>query len=205
MIKPDFLITPYVVKADKNLRPTDGDIYAVVYWFENLKDGECRAGNDTIAEILGIQENTVRAGFDRLEKNGYIKRYYLDKERRNRDRIETLIAFKYAKKGEKQDVAGIPNGPTPGDVAKKFFNGDEETVNNLVETIMKWSGGQGNEDGVKQEMRQFYLYWTEKNKSGTKMKWETERTFEIDKRLYRWFRGKFNYQKGTAKRQGIVV
>ena len=68
MIKPDFLITPYVVKADKNLRPTDGDIYAIVYWFENLKDGECRAGNDTIAEILGIQENTVRAGFDRLEK-----------------------------------------------------------------------------------------------------------------------------------------
>ena len=32
----------------------------------------------------------------------------------------------------------------------------------------------------------FFRYWTEKNKSGTKMKWELEKTFEISLRLTTW-------------------
>jgi len=35
-------------------------------------------------------------------------------------------------------------------------------------------------------VRKFFNYWTEKNKSGTKMKFELERTFEISKRLATW-------------------
>ena len=38
-----------------------------------------------------------------------------------------------------------------------------------------------------QEMLQkFCNYWTEKNKSGTKMRWELERVFEISRRLATW-------------------
>jgi Domain of unknown function (DUF4373) len=35
-------------------------------------------------------------------------------------------------------------------------------------------------------IRKFYDYWTEQNKSATKMKYELERTFEIPKRLATW-------------------
>lgn len=35
-------------------------------------------------------------------------------------------------------------------------------------------------------LREFYDYWSETNKSQTKMKWELERTFELQKRLVRW-------------------
>tara|TARA_R110000787_G_scaffold70091_1_gene155805 strand:- start:9600 stop:10253 length:654 start_codon:yes stop_codon:yes gene_type:complete len=40
----------------------------------------------------------------------------------------------------------------------------------------------------------FILYWTEKNKSETKMKFELERTFDIKRRLLRWEKNdkKFN-------------
>ena len=38
----------------------------------------------------------------------------------------------------------------------------------------------------KERIKAFYNYWSEKNKSGTKMKFELERTWEISKRLTTW-------------------
>jgi uncharacterized protein YdaU (DUF1376 family) len=38
----------------------------------------------------------------------------------------------------------------------------------------------------KQMLRKFYDYWTELNKSGTKMRFELQQTFEISKRLATW-------------------
>lgn len=39
---------------------------------------------------------------------------------------------------------------------------------------------------IKKELEFFYLYWSEKNKSWKKEKWELEKTFEIRKRFYKW-------------------
>lgn len=39
---------------------------------------------------------------------------------------------------------------------------------------------------TKEMLTAFFRYWTEKNKSGTKMKWELEKTFEISLRLTTW-------------------
>lgn len=38
----------------------------------------------------------------------------------------------------------------------------------------------------KEMLRAFYNYWTEMNKSGTKMRFELQQTFEIPKRLVTW-------------------
>lgn len=38
----------------------------------------------------------------------------------------------------------------------------------------------------KQMLRAFYDYWTEVNKSGTKMKFEMEKTWQLSKRIKRW-------------------
>jgi hypothetical protein len=37
-----------------------------------------------------------------------------------------------------------------------------------------------------QMIQEFFSWWSEKNKTETKMKWELERTFEISKRLATW-------------------
>lgn len=36
------------------------------------------------------------------------------------------------------------------------------------------------------ERKKFFNYWTEKNKSGTKERWELENTFEVEKRFATW-------------------
>lgn len=39
---------------------------------------------------------------------------------------------------------------------------------------------------------EFFRYWTEPNKSGTKLRWEMEKTWDISRRLARWDSNKFN-------------
>jgi len=96
--KPDFLIVPYALFEDKKIQSLDRDVYAVIYWFEHLKDGVCKAGNDIIAELLNIETRSVQNGLNRLEKQGFIKRVYKDPEKRNRLRIITNISFKKGSK-----------------------------------------------------------------------------------------------------------
>ena len=47
----------------------------------------------------------------------------------------------------------------------------------------------------KEDKENFFLYWTEKNKSGSKFRAEMERTFSIPLRLKRWSSNNFNKQK----------
>ena len=46
-------------------------------------------------------------------------------------------------------------------------------------------------------IREFFDYWTERNKSGTRMRFEMENVFDIPKRLARW---KLNNYNNIAKR-----
>jgi hypothetical protein len=51
----------------------------------------------------------------------------------------------------------------------------------------------------KETIREFFDYWTEKNKAGKKMKFEMQRTFEVSKRLATW---KKKSQEFTFTRNG---
>lgn len=53
----------------------------------------------------------------------------------------------------------------------------------------------------KEMLREFFNYWSEKNKSETKMKWELERTFEIPKRLTTWAKRESNFKNSNQKNQ----
>lgn len=51
----------------------------------------------------------------------------------------------------------------------------------------------------KEILNEFYTYWTEPNKSGTKLRWEMEKTWDIKRRLSRWASNKFNIKKTEEK------
>jgi len=51
------------------------------------------------------------------------------------------------------------------------------------------------EDISNEDKDNFFLYWTEKNKSGTKFRAELQRTFDINLRLKRWASNGFNKNK----------
>lgn len=72
---------------------------------------------------------------------------------------------------------------SPSQVAKTFFNDVDEQ-----ERIIDLLEAKGyNRTIVVREVVKFVSYWTEKNKSGSKERYEMEKTFEVGKRLATWF------------------
>ena len=106
--RPDFLITPYQLFEIDGLEKLDRDVYAVVYWYEHLKDGECRAGNESIARICRAETRSVQNSLNRLEATGCIEREYKDATKRNRLRITTKISYKHVRTGEDTRAASEP-------------------------------------------------------------------------------------------------
>lgn len=221
--KPDFLIKPYEVHACENLRPSDSDVYAVVYWFEKMRGEKCTAGNGTIAEVARLQERTVRAALDRLERYGFIERIYSDKKRKIRMEIRTLVHMTKAQETPKMHRAKktkietqemVPGGivkveeetevegPTPGELARDFFSAkgtETKYRDRIIDEIVQATGAP--KEAILAEVRKFYLYWTEPTKSGKKQLWETKPTFEVKRRLYTWLSkaGKYN---GNGPKKG---
>ena len=51
----------------------------------------------------------------------------------------------------------------------------------------------------KEMLTKFFNYWSEKNKSCSKMRFELQKTFEISKRLATWSRNESTFSKPGAK------
>jgi DNA-binding MarR family transcriptional regulator len=221
MYEPDFLIKPYAVYSHPELRPSDSDVYAVVYWFEKMKDGKCTASNETIARVACIKERSVGASLERLEQHGFITRVFSSDTKAHRVEIKTHVHMTREAKPAKtvhkttkrsnpvKDVEMEPGAivpveledPTPQELARDFFAPEGETSDHrkrIVEEVIEKTGIPA--DVVWSETKKFYLYWTERTKNGKKQLWETKTTFEVKLRLYTWLSRASGYNNKTARR-----
>lgn len=58
---------------------------------------------------------------------------------------------------------------------------------------------------VSEELRHFTIHWTEKTQNGKKERWQTEKTFEVRRRLVTWFNNKkTNFGKNKVGANGAV-
>lgn len=106
------------------------------------------------------------------------------KESKNLDNTSVLSGE------ESSSEETIQKKETPAEEAREFFTSEEKQ-----EEIIKYLKEKGHpEDEARQEIKKFIFYWTELNKSGTKQRWELEKTFQLKRRLGTWFNNaqKFN-------------
>lgn len=54
-------------------------------------------------------------------------------------------------------------------------------------------------------VKEFFDYWTEPNKSRSRMRWETEKTWDLTKRLANWSKNDFTGKKAAAEESNIYV
>lgn len=76
VFEPDLYIIPKQVMKDRNLRPLDKEIFAIVYWLDKMNPNTnqgCFASNKTIAKIVGSSTSGVANGLVRLNKAGHIQ------------------------------------------------------------------------------------------------------------------------------------
>ena len=76
-------------------------------------------------------------------------------------------------------------------ICKSKSKSIEERIEDFKKSIHSISGISD------EDKNDFFLYWTEKNKSGTKYRAEMQKTFDIRLRLKRWASNGFNKQKSS--------
>lgn len=105
---------------------------------------------------------------------------------------------------------------TPGKFNKSFFEDLKETFSNTKNGEIKynedspvWEIKEWMEKGsikiTGKDIQDFVLYWTEPNKSGTKERWETEKTFDVKRRLLKWLDNKAKWSKPTVGKKNVSI
>ncbi|MFA5453079.1 MAG: hypothetical protein WC248_05865 [Candidatus Methanomethylophilaceae archaeon] len=99
-------------------------------------------------------------------------------------------------KNEKKRERDALRAYSPAQVANEFLNNSEKQEEFISKLIQKG----GSEQVARQEIKKFVAYWTELNGSGSKQRWQMQKTFEVQKRLATWF-GKINSFSKPAGRE----
>lgn len=110
----------------------------------------------------------------------------------------------YINKGNQHDPIGDPTGVGGGDPSGKSKSkdknkGKDNSKNNIEERKLKFAETlKPFVDTYGKEMiKDFYLYWTEPNKSNTKFRQELQKTWSAERRLINWNKNNFgNKNKG---------
>lgn len=123
----------------------------------------------------------------------------VQKWREKRNVTETLQ--KRSINGKKREEENrTDKSVSPAQEAKSFFEGNSESI--FTEFLEKTNAPP---EVLKKEFQKFTLYWTEKDKSGTREKWQQQDTFEVRRRLATWLGRVNDFQKvEISKGRGLA-
>lgn len=133
---PQLLIIPSVLLQDSDIRPIDGYVYALVYWFSKMLLQRCVASNSEMAERLGINIDTVSHALTRLARKGYVKVILGDRNQR----IEVIPMVEFIKGDVGQMAEGVgqategarSNGRHNNNIKQEDLIKDSPTENGAV-------------------------------------------------------------------------
>ena len=175
--KPNYyaIISAEVRYAD--ITPNAKLLYAEITAFCNM-NGECFASNKYFSELYGKSKVTISNWIRELKENGFIETSYTYK---NGSKEIDKRYIKILKGGIKENLT------TP---IKKTLKNNNTSINNtsinisnrrkdFVLNVMSF-------DYDKNILNSFVDYWTEPNKSNTKMKFELQQTWSTNLRIKTW-------------------
>ena len=186
MERPSFYaIIPAKVRYS-DLKPSAKLLYGEITALSNQK-GYCYASNRYFAELYGVTKNTISLWVKNLYDYGFIDvRVERDKNKQVVKRMITIIKNNDTTTIKKSEVTNTTNNNT----YNNNINIRQQKFEELVFQVT---------DVSKDLLKEFCDYWTESNKSNTKMRFEMERTFDLNKRLKRWVSNNQKWNFGQKK------
>ena len=167
-----------------------GEISALTH-----KEGFCWATNKYFAELYGVSKNTISLWINQLKNHGFIHVEVI------RDKNKQVLKRKIWTINKNSD-----RSPTFKEEA--IIKNDEYNSINKNNTIINISNREksfemdvlNSNDNILdiEQQIEFVEFWTEKNKSETKMKFELETTWNTKKRMLRWKRNNEKWNKKTT-------
>ncbi len=185
-----------------------------IIWNGSLKRierGSFVTGRNSMAKESGISASTIEDILKYLESQHQIRQL-----KNNKYRVITILNYdKYQKsdsKGNNQPtssrhLADTDNNnnnnnnnkgeSTPSEEAKNFF-----LKGNKHSELLLSFGSYLSSEVLNREFDKFILYWTEPNGTGTKQRWQLQKTFDVRRRLVTWLE-KFN--SFSAKKETKIL
>jgi len=182
----------YRVRAEKEWK----------FYFKKLLEIETENQNDILeylAETKLIDKKSLLKGDLYIPSLEERSDEYTDKLRRKSRQGRDNVRLDKIRidKNRLEDIREDSEGKSPpSQIAKKFFS-DKNLQNQVIQKISDKYNTDIN--AVTREIGKFVDYWTESNKSGTRQKWETQATFEVDRRIKRWLENVKGFQKQERK------
>jgi hypothetical protein len=160
-----------------NLKPSAKLLYGEISALANKK-GYCFSTNNYFAELYNVTRNTISLWIKDLTKHGFIN---VEIKYRNKQIIERRL---YITKNNDSITKNDRRGITKNGEDNNTRVNNTSNINNrkifFEESIFLI---QGISNQIKDD---FFNYWSEENHSKTKMKYELEKTWNLEKRLKRW-------------------
>jgi len=166
----------------------------------------------TLMERLHMGRNTVIRALQNLEKEGFIS---VEREP-GANNIYSLLEIRRVKKETTSTLADIQI-IVPSQNTKLFFGGVQDlrsktesengkrVASFLLSLTVKYPNAP--KGLIWGEVQKFERYWTEQNGTGTRERWQMEKTFQIDRRLVTWFTKKQHFKTtvGTAGKGNKII
>ena len=214
------------IKAIRNKFKNGYAIWVMFLEYLTGADGNVFEYSDLQFELLsgdfGFNSNEIKEVIDyalKLEmvfnKNGFV----------NSDSLDVRLEPVYLKRGKSKEqsskqkrINGQFAGNNPVDTVVSVTEMPQSKVNeskeknmdaakaatlkrisDFKESLYPYCKPKGIYD--KETVKEFFEYWSELNKSKTKMKWELQQTFEISKRLATWLKNEDKFNKNGKTEQ----
>lgn len=162
-------------------------------------------------------DSSVRAGIKELRKLGYMRLDRIKNEAGQVDHWEytvyekPLSDFPQVEKPQVENRGNNNNeltnneltnnsGSTPKEEMEEFIKPESKFFEEIIVKISEHY--KIDQTILRAELNKFKNYWTEKNKSGRKMKWEMQETFELRRRIATWLNNAVKFNK-AGKSDGL--
>jgi hypothetical protein len=156
----------------------------------------------------GVSKSTVRSFFDLLKNDSMLRTENITVTTRitilNYDDYQTLPHAKQTQSKRKpnaKQTQADPNNNDNNDNNNIYIYADEKLTSR--EDIFKKSIEPYLQKYGREMCNDFYMYWTEPNKSKTKLRFEMQKTWDVGRRLVTWSKNNQKYNKPISATQKV--
>lgn len=162
-----------------------------------IRRGQLVTSYESLRERTGLSVRTLRTCLEKLEQTGEITR-----KATNKFSIVTVCNYESyqdenfgsdkqtTSKRQPEDQPMTKTKKTKDEIKSDTDKRRKEFYKSLIPFVNTYG---------KEMVREFYDYWSESNKSGSKMRYEQEPTWDLARRLVRWSN---NYKSYKCKSNG---
>ena len=182
-----FAIIPANVRYS-NIRANCKLLFGEITALANKK-GYCFASNSYFAKLYGVSKNTISSWISELKQNNFISVKIIKNE--SNQVIERRIGINQNKEGG--TFSNLEDNKQENNKTNNILLRKEQ----FYEEVFNLCFAEKSLDDT--QAKNFFDYWTEPNKTKTKMRFEMEKTWSTNQRIQRWLRNQKEWNIDNKK------